>query len=104
MCRTYEELYSNWRNKVEQAANNSDVFSSFVNMCCFNYMLSDISSEFDIGDYNIMDEYNPENLADNVPLYDKYLKEYEKVCSDAGIKINRFSDVDAFVADYLENQ
>ena len=101
---TYEELYSNWRNKVEQAANNSDVFSSFVNMCCFNYMLSDISSEFDIGDYNIMDEYNPENLADNVPLYDKYLKEYEKVCSDAGIKIKRFSDVDAFVADYLENQ
>ena len=101
---TYEELYSNWRNKVEQAANNSDVFSSFVNMCCFNYMLSDISSEFDIDDYNIMDEYNPENLADNVPLYDKYLKEYEKVCSDAGIKIKRFSDVDAFVADYLENQ
>ena len=97
-------MYSNWRNKVEQAANNSDEFSSFVNMCCFNYMLSDISSEFDIGDYNIMDEYNPENLADNVPLYDKYLKEYEKVCSDAGIKINRFSDVDAFVADYLENQ
>ena len=38
------------------------------------------------------------------PNMDKYLKEYEKVCSDAGIKIKRFSDVDAFVADYLENQ
>ena len=101
---TYEELYSNWRNKVEQAANNSDIFSSFVNMCCFNYMLSDISSEFNIGDYNIMEEYNPENLADNVLIYDKYLKEYEKVCSEAGIKIKRFSDIDAFVADYLENQ
>lgn len=101
---TYEELYSNWRNKVEQAADNSDVFSSFVNMCCFNYMLSDVSSEFNIGDYNIMEEYNPENLADNVLIYDKYLKEYEKVCNKAGIKIKRFSDVDAFVADYLENQ
>ncbi|MBO5937678.1 MAG: nucleotidyltransferase domain-containing protein [Clostridia bacterium] len=101
---TYEELYSNWRNKVEQAANKNDVFSSFVNMCCFNYMLSDISAEFNIGDYNIMDEYNPERLTDNVLIYDKYLEEYEKVCNKVGIKIKRFSDVDAFVADYLENQ
>lgn len=101
---TYEELYSNWRNKVEQAANNNYVFSSFVNMCSFNGMLSDISSEFDIGAYNIMDEYNPEKLTDNVLIYDRYLEEYEKVCNKAEIKIKRFSDVDAFVADYLENQ
>ena len=101
---TYEELYSNWRNKVEEAANNSDVYSCFANMCCFNYMLSGISSEFNIGDYNVMDEYNPENLTDNVRLYDKYLDKYEKVCNKAGIKIKRFSDVDAFVSDYLENQ
>ena len=101
---TYEELYSNWRNKVEEAAINSDVFSLFINMCCFHYMLSDISSEFNIGDYNIMEEYNPENLTDNVLIYDKYLKEYEKVCNKVGIQIQRFSDVDAFVADYLENQ
>ena len=101
---TYEELYSNWRNKVEEAANNSDVYSCFANMCCFNYMLSGISSEFNIGDYNVMDEYNPENLTDNVRLYDKYLDKYEKVCNKAGIKIKHFSDVDAFVADYLKNQ
>ena len=99
-----EEMYSNWRNKVEQAADNSDVYAAFVNMCCFNYMLSDISAQFNIGDYDIMDEYNPENLTDNVMIYDKYLEEYEKVCNKAGIKIKRFSDVDAFVADYLENQ
>lgn len=101
---TYEEMYSNWRNKVEEAAINGDIYSSFVNMCCFHYMLSDISSEFNIGDYNIMDEYNPENLTDNVLIYDKYLKEYEKVCNKAGIRIKRFSDVDAFVSDYWENQ
>ena len=104
LAGTYEELYSNWRNKVEEAANNRDVYSCFVNMCCFNYMLSDISSEFKIGDYNIMEEYNPENLTDNIRIYDNYLKKYEEVCNKVGITISRFSDVDAFVADYLENQ
>ena len=63
-----------------------------------------ISAEFDTGDYNVTEEYNPENLTDNVLIYDKYLKEYEKVCNKAGIKIKRFTDVDAFVADYLENK
>lgn len=101
---TYEELYSNWRNKVEQAAKGGGVFSSFMNMCSFHYMLSDILSEFDIGNYSIMEEYNPENLSDNVLIYDKYLKKYEKICNKAGIKIKRFSDVDAFVADYSEKQ
>ena len=101
---TYEELYSNWRNKVEEAADNSDVFSGFANMCCFNYMLSDISAEFNIENYNIMEEYNPESLADNIMIYDRYLRKYEKVCNKAGVKINRFSDVDAFVADYLKNK
>ncbi len=100
---TYEEMYSNWRNKVEEAAINGDVYSSFVNMCCFHYMLSDISSEINIGDYNIMEEYNPEDLTDNIRIYDKYLKKYEKVCNKAGITIRRFSDVDAFVTDYAEN-
>lgn len=101
---TYEEMYSNWRNKVEQAADNSDVYAAFVNMCCFNYMLSDISAQFNVGAYDIMDEYNPESLTDNVMIYDKYLEEYEKVCNKTGIKIKHFSDVDAFVEDYLENK
>lgn len=100
---TYEEMYSNWRNKVEQAADNSDVYAAFVNMCCFNYMLSDISAQFNVGDYDIMDEYNPENLSDNVMIYDKCLEEYEKVCNKAGIKIKRFSDVDEFITEYLSD-
>lgn len=100
----YEELYSNWRNKVQEAADKSDVFSSFINMCCFHSMFSDISSEFNIGDFNIMEEYNPEGLTENVLIYDKYLNKFEKVCNEAGIRIKRFSDVDAFVADYSENQ
>ncbi|MBR5438290.1 MAG: hypothetical protein IKV21_05155 [Clostridia bacterium] len=49
-----------------------------------------------------MEEYNPENLTDNVLIYDKHLKEYERACNKAGIEIKRFSDVDAFVADYLK--
>lgn len=98
---TYEEMYSNWRNKVEEAASNHHVFASYMSMCSLQFMLSEIASEVEIGDYNIMEEYNPDCLEENVGIYDKYLRKYEEVYEKAGISVKRFSDVDTFVAEYL---
>lgn len=104
LAGTYEEIYSNWRNKVEEAAAHKDVFSAFMNMCNLHYMFSDILSEVNIGAYNIMEEYNPDCLEANVRIYDKYLKKYEEVYKQAGITVKRFANVDEFVADYLGSE
>lgn len=98
---TYEEMYSNWRNKVEEAAEQNNGYASFMNMCSLQYMLTGISSEVGIGVYNIMEEYNPDCLEDNVRLFDACLQRYEETCKATGVQIKRFSDVDAFVAEYL---
>lgn len=99
---TYEEMYSNWRNKVEEAAVHNDVFASFMNMCSLHCMFSDISSEVNIGTYNIMEEYNPDCLEENIRIYDRYLGKYEEVYKKAGITVKRFPNVDEFVEDYLD--
>ena len=99
---TYEETYSNWRNKVEEAAEQNNVFASFMNMCNLQYMFTEISSEYSIGTYNIMEEYNPDCLEDNVRLFDKCLQKYQEVYKTVGLEIKRFSSVDEFIADYLK--
>lgn len=104
LAGTYEETYSNWRNKVEEAATQSNAFASFMNMCNLQYMFAEISSEYAIGTYNIMEEYNPDCLEYNVGLFDRYLKKYEEVYKIAGIEIKRFSSVDEFVEDYLKEE
>ena len=101
LCGTYEEMYSNWRNKVEDAAKNADAFSSFMNMCSLQLMLSEISKEAAIGDFPIMDEYDPDSLDHNTETFDKYLQKYEQAYLRAGICIKRFANVDDFVANYL---
>ena len=100
---TYEEMYSNWRNKVEEAAVNNDVFSSFMNMCGLDCMLSEISSEVNIGSLNIMEDYDPDCLEANIRTFDEYLEKYERICEKAGVTVKRFSDIDEFVADYFKN-
>lgn len=98
---TYEEMYSNWRNKVEDAAKKSDSFASFMNMCSFQLMLSEIAKEVEIGSFPVMDEYTPDSLEENVILFDKYLEKYERVYSRVGINVKRYSDVEEFVENYL---
>ena len=98
---TYEEMYSNWRNKVEEAAKNADAFASFMNMCSFHFMLSEITEEVAIEPFPIMDEYDPDSLEDNTETFDKYLRKYEQAYMRAGISVKRFADVDEFVASYL---
>lgn len=100
---TYEEMYSNWRNKVEEAAAAGDAFSSFMNMCSLQCMISDIASDVGIGAYDIMGAYNPDCLEANVEIYDQFLEQYEKVYEKAGLKVNRYQNVDEFVTFCLQN-
>lgn len=98
---TYEEMFSNWWNKVAEAAQNGDAYASFMNMCSFQFMLSEISAEVAIGSFPIMDEYSPDSPEHNVAVFDKYLQNYEQAYKQAGIRVKRFAGVDEFVAGYL---
>ena len=98
---TYEEMYSNWRNKVEEAEKNEDAFASFMNMCNLQFMLAEISKSVAIGSFPIMDEYNPDSLDENTETFDKHLQKYEQTYMRAGISVKRFADVDEFVESYL---
>lgn len=99
---TYEEMYSNWRNKVEEAAKNNNTFAAYMNMCSLHFMFLEISDGVEIGTFNIMDEYSPDSLENNTRIFDKYLQKYAEVYKRAGISIKRFADVDEFVANYLD--
>ena len=37
---TYEEMYSNWKNKMAEAAGRNDVYSSFMNLLSLQWMSS----------------------------------------------------------------
>ena len=97
---TYEEMFSNWRNKVEEAWNNDDNFASFMNMSSLHLMLSDISAEVDIGEFPVMEDYDPERLEANVRTFDANLERYEHVYTRAGIQVKRYADVHEFAENY----
>ena len=101
---TYEEMYSNWKNKMQDAATRNDTLSSFMGLCSFAEMLKEISSIVDIGKVDVLNEYNPDCLDDNVKLYNKYLEKYKQIYKKFKIKVNEFKNVDDFAEDYLRKE
>lgn len=100
---TYEEMYSNWRNKVEEAARRNDSFSSFVNMCSLQRMILDISSEIEIGCCDIMGKYNPDMLTENTAVFDSFLTEYEKTYQTCGLSVKHYCSTDEFAENYINS-
>ncbi len=98
---TYEEIYSNWRNKVAEAAAADDHFSSFMNILFLQYMIDEIAGSVQIGSHDLMASYDPDCPANNIELFDRFLEEYEKVYEKAGLDVRRFANADAFAADYV---
>ena len=97
---TYEEMYSNWKNKMAEAAGRNDVYSSFMNLLSLQWMFYEIAECIAVDGFEIMDKFNPKNLEENADVFDqalnKYLAEYEKV----GICPRHFESMTEFAEDY----
>ncbi len=97
---TYEEMYSNWKNKMAEAAGRDDVYSSFMNLLSLQWMFYEIAECIAVDGFEIMDKFSPQNLEGNVDVFDqalnKYLAEYEKV----GIRPKHFESMTEFIESY----
>lgn len=100
---TYEEMYSNWRNKMHATAENGNRHLAFMSLISANAMFSEISNEVNIDRYDVLGGYDSEDLHKTAKEYDDILNEYLQEYKKAGIQVRRYSDIDAFVVDYETN-
>ena len=100
---TYEEMVSNWRNKLHLAASEGNRYLSFMSLTSANGMFEEIWNEVDIGRYDSMSGYDPDDLQKTAAAYDDILKDYLEEYKKAGVPEYRYPDVDAFVKDYLKD-
>lgn len=98
---SYEEFFSNWRNKMYYAAETKNLHLAFMSMNSFQNTLDEISDEISIPKYNVLSGFNPEDLYETAKAFDnilnKYLEEYEKV----GLKVNRYKNINEFINNYI---
>ncbi|MDE5589787.1 MAG: hypothetical protein K2J60_11725 [Acetatifactor sp.] len=97
---TYEEMYSNWRNKMHAAAETGNRHLAFMSLISSNAMFSEIESEVNIDRYDVLGGYDSQELHKTANAYDDILNAYLKEYRKTGIQVRHYSDIDAFVLDY----
>ncbi len=76
---TYEEIYSNWRNKMYHAIQINNRYLSFVTMASCQEFYDQMSNEFDISNVELIDKYNSNDLKANAFYFDKAMNEWKKL-------------------------
>ena len=97
---TYEEMFSNWRNKMGEAAQRGDLYSSFMNLVSFQFMLDEIAGGADIPDLDAMAKFDPLDLLKNAEAFDAILAQYREEYRKIGLEPKVLPNADAFLAQY----
>lgn len=98
---TYEEMFSNWRNKMYAAADEDNLHLAFMSMISLNAMISDLREEVDIADYDTFAGYCPQNLRKTANAFDDLIKEYLKEYQRVSLQVEHYRDIDEFITHYL---
>lgn len=99
---TYEEIYSNWKNKIHHAVSINNTYLSFKTMSSCQEFYDEMYSEFNIQKINLMEMYNPSNLKGNAKAFDLALSKWKLLYDSFKKPITAYSNLDDFKKDYIK--
>lgn len=97
---TYEEIYSNWRNKMYYAAQNNDWYLSFMTSVSCQEFYNEMHSRHHIDRIDLFKNFSVNDLAYNAKAFDNALKKYRNNYEKLALKVKYYKDLDEFEAEY----
>ena len=91
---TYEEMYSNYKNKMYHAIDINNRYLSFMTMAGCQEFYDGITSVFDTDEINLLEKYDPNNLEKNAVNFDKAMLEWKKLYDQFDKKIVSIKNID----------
>lgn len=98
---TYEEIYSNWRNKMYHAVEIKNTYLSFMTMASCQAFYHEMYEQFDIPPLKLMKYFDPNDLKASAKAFDKVMGDYLKLYDRFEKPIVQYQTIEEFLQDYL---
>jgi hypothetical protein len=98
---TYEEIYSNWKNKMYHAADRDDAYLSLMTAASCQQFYDGMYSKYNIHRIDLMNNITADNLTLSAEAFDHAMEEYKKNYDRLSTKIKCYKDLDEFQRKYL---
>lgn len=99
---TYEEIQSNWRNKMHYAAREDDAYLSLMTAASCQAFYDDMFAEYDIGRIHLFDGKCSRDTREAALDFDRAMEQYRILYTQTGTEVCRYDGIEDFVADYLK--
>jgi hypothetical protein len=97
---TYEEIYSNWKNKMHHAADKDDAYLSLMTAASCQKFYNEMYRKYNIGRIDLMENITAD-LTLSAEAFDEAMEEYKKNYDRLGIEIKCYKDLGEFEKKYL---
>lgn len=91
---TYEEIWSNWKNKMYHAAEINSPYLSLMTMSACQEFYNEMYEQYQIDRIDLIGHYKAEKLQKNAEAFDAAMEEWRKHYDRLGINVLRFSSVE----------
>lgn len=99
---TYEEIYSNWKNKMYHAVDKDDTYLSLMTAASCQQFYDQMYSKYNIKRIDLMNNIVADNLKLSAEEFDNAMEEYKKNYDRLGTRIKYYKDLDEFERIYLK--
>lgn len=91
---TYEEIYSNWKNKMHHAVDINSNYLSFRTMASCQEFYDEMASLFDITPIELLSRYNPIDLVGNEIAFVEAMEDWKKLYTLVGVEVEQYSSLE----------
>ncbi len=92
---TYEEIYSNWKNKMYHAVDINSKYLSFRTMASCQDFYDEMAEIFDIPRIELLVKYNPNDLKENSVAFDEAMEEWKKLYDEVGLDVQYYENLES---------
>jgi hypothetical protein len=97
----YEEIFSNWRNKMHLAAQTDDAYLALMTMASCQEFYDEFATEYKIERVRVFEEFQIDDLSRSAERFDAAMKYYRCLYAEVGEPVRSYPSIEAFEKDYL---
>jgi predicted nucleotidyltransferase len=104
MRGTYEELWSNYRNKVMKSAEEKDLSYAYWTAMGAQNFLNEMTKENGTPKFDLMARFDPKYLGGLKKAFEEIAEEYRKIYDTVGLSVEKFSTFEELYRNFMEKK
>ncbi|MBQ7982355.1 MAG: hypothetical protein IJ302_02210 [Clostridia bacterium] len=101
LAGSYEEIWSNWKNKMRRASSGDDRYLAVMTMAACQMFYDEMAEAYRMEPLSLYED-GWTTASEAADTFIRVMEQYAALYDNAGLEICRYDDTDAFAAEYVK--